>query len=183
MSRKRYAPKNTLDTIDQDEESQLYTLICVGSAIMLKKFVQKYGDDGRRMLMEVKYRLSNCPLTYLMIRDMVKKVENWEIKNNGFGGIRYYFEDKLNGTSFTLYNHSAGVSRTISYAGESKVLPKFTPERIKLYFNGEHELFNANERTIVAKVLATHDDMLKNHQELIRQQKLIRSVDKLGKLY
>lgn len=154
---------------------------------MLKKFVEKYGDSGRRMLLSVKYRLSNCPLTYLMIRDLVQDSDNWEITQPPtLTSQRFYFSDIRNGMTFHSFNNSRGLrGDSFSYRDYSNKAEysKFEPERIKLYYNNQFEMFNANERTIVAKVLHTHAEMLKNYEEVKRQQKLMRSSDKLRGLY
>lgn len=188
MPRNTKAPKNikllTLKTLPEDEECQLYTLMCIKSITMLKKFTTKYGDAGRRMLIDVKYKLSNCPLTYLLIRDLVQDSKNWKITQPPeFSSIRVYFEDIRNGTDFTLFNHSKGISRGYYGEAERAQFSKFEPERIKLYYKSESELFNENERVIVAKVLYTHAEMLKNFEEIQRQQKLMKDADKLRGLY
>lgn len=173
----------TLSQVPEDEESQLYTLMCVKSAVMLKKFIQKWGDCGRKLLVEVKYNLSNCPLTYLMIRDLVQDTERWDIPDAPqFGFVRYRFEDKKTDHYFTLYNHSRGISRGY-YREDIEKYSKYDPASIKLYFKGEHEMFNDNEKVIVAKVLDTHATMLENLKELKRQQKIIKSTDTLKGLY
>lgn len=181
--KKQYAV--SLNTIPEAEECQLYTLMCIKSVSMLKKFTKQYGDAGRRMLIDIKYKLSDCPLTYLLIRDLVQDSKNWKINQPPeFSSIRVYFEDIRNGTDFTLFNHSKGISRGY-YDDDSEraKFSKFEPERIKLYYRSESELFNENERVIVAKVLYTHAEMLKNYEELKRQQKLMKDADKLRGLY
>lgn len=173
----------TLSQIPENEESQLYTLMCVKSVVMLKKFVQKWGDCGRKLLVEVKYKLSNCPLTYLMIRDLVQDTERWNIPDAPqFGFVRYRFVDTKTKHDFTLYNHSRGIPRGY-YREENEKYSKYDSAYIKLYFNGEHEMFNDNEKVIVAKVLDTHAAMRENLKELKRQQKIIKSTDTLKGLY
>lgn len=174
----------TIFNIPEDEECQLYTLMCIKSVSMLKKFVERYGDDGRKMLISVKYKLSNCPLTYLLIRDLVQDSDNWRITQPpDFGAVRVYFEDIRNGTEFTLYNHSKGFTRGYYSEEERAQYSKFECDRIKLYYKSESEIFNANERVIVAKVLHTHAEMLKNYEEIKRQQQLMKDADKLRGLY
>lgn len=181
---KKLAKKPPIETIPEDEECQLYTLMCIKSASMLHKFVKKYGDDGRRVLLEVKYKLSNCPLTYGMIRDIVQDSSNWVVeKPAGFSSVHYRIEDKRNHTGFTLFNHSKGIDRGSIYDKERKIYSKFETERIKLYYRSEHELFCDNEKVIVAKVLWTYTEMLKNLEELKRQQKIMKDSDKLRGLY
>lgn len=176
--------KQLLDTIPEDEECQLYTLMCVKSSSMLQRFVKKHGDKGRKMLIEVKYKLSDCPLTYLMIRDLVQDSNNWKVdKPPGLGSVSYRFEDKRNGLGFSLYNHSKGIDRGSLYDKERREFSKFETQRIKLYYQAEHEMFNDNEKVIVAKVLWTHSEMLKNYDELKRQQNIMKNSDKLRGLY
>lgn len=176
---KNHPPKSPLE----DEECLLYTLMCVKSTTMLQRFVKKHGDLGRAMLIEVKYKLSNCPLTYGMIRDLVQDSDNWLVTQAGWGSVNYKIKDKRNDTNFTLYNNSKGINRGSFYDDERVAYSKFETDRIKLYYKGEHELFNDNEKVIVAKVLFTHSEMLKNHEELNRQQKIMKNSDNLRGLY
>lgn len=170
-------------SIPEDEECQLYTLMCVKSVFMLKKFIEKFGDEGRKLLINVKYKLSNCPLTYLMIRDLVQCSDNWKIEQpTSFSSMYYQFYDLRNHTYFILYNHSSGIERIGSSRNRDQ-LSKFEVNRIKLFYGNEFEMFNDNEKVIVAKVLWTHAEMLKKYQELKRQQELIKNSDHLRRLY
>lgn len=183
MARNNFRITKTETSINEEEECQLYTLMCVKSIFMLKKFVEKYGDDGRKMLVDIKYKLSNCPLTYLMIRDLVQCSDNWKIDQPpSFGSLYYRFQDIRNRTHFTLYNHSTGIERPGSSRNRNG-LSKFEVNRIKLYYGTESEMFNDNEKVIVAKVLYTYAEMLKNYEELKRQQQILKHVDKLRGLY
>lgn len=183
MARNMFKSNHQTVPIPEDEECQLYTLMCVKSVFMLKKFIEKFGDDGRKLLIDVKYKLSNCPLTYLMIRDLVQYSDNWKIEQpTSFGSMYYRFQDMRNRTNFTLYNHSSGIERPGSSRNRD-TLSKFEVNRIKLYYGSESEMFNDNEKVIVAKVLWTHAEMLKKYQELKRQQELIKNSDHLRRLY
>lgn len=183
MARNMFKSNHQTVSIPEDEECQLYTLMCVKSVFMLKKFIEKFGDDGRKLLIDVKYKLSNCPLTYLMIRDLVQYSDNWKIEQpTSFSGMYYRFQDMRNRTNFTLYNHSSGIERPGSSRNRD-TLSKFEVNRIKLYYGSESEMFNDNEKVIVAKVLYTYAEMLKNYEELKRQQQILKHVDKLRGLY
>lgn len=176
----------TLEMVPEDQESLLYTFMILKSSVMLGKFVSEWGDAGRKLLIDVKYRLSNCPLTYNLILNMVKHPENWTV-NSEFTNMRYFFKDKAKQTSFTLYNHSEGINRSFGsdeyYSRNKPSCSKYNPERIKLYYNSSHELFNSNEVVIVAKVLYTYKVMMENLQELQRQQQLIKDTNELKGLY
>lgn len=170
-----------LSMIPEDQESQLYTLMLLKSPVMLSKFTKEWGDCGRKLLIEVKYKLSNCPLTYKMIHDMVSNPSNWNIDPT-IMKTRHHFTDKINNISFTLYNHSTGVMRS-TYDDHRSKFTQYDPAVIRFYYNGNHEMFNDNERVIMAKMLDTHKQMMDNMKEIKRQQEVIASTNKLKGLY
>lgn len=170
-----------LDMIPEDQESKLYTLVMIKSVSQLSKFIDEWGDCGRKLLIEVKYRLSNCPLTYMMIRDMITNPDNWVIEP-AYCRTQYNFIDKNKGVRFTLYNHSTGVQRD-TYDDYRAKYKKYDSDKIRLYFNAQHEMFNPNERTIMAKVIDTYKKMIDNLKELERIQKLIKNSEELKGLY
>jgi hypothetical protein len=171
-----------LENVDESIECSLYTLMLLKSPFLLKNFVSEWGDSGRKLLIHVKYRLSNCPHTYKMVLDMVQNPDNWEFTPN-FDDRRYHFIDKKNDVSFTLFNHSRGIDRGSMYDKERVKWSKYDPKYVKLYFGTQCEMFNDNERLIVAKIVTTHKKMLENLEELKRQQLVIKNSDKLRGMY
>lgn len=170
-----------LSMVPEEQESQLYTLMILKSVFMLSKFVKEWGDSGRKLLIEVKYKLSNCPLTYMMIRDMVTNPSNWNIEP-AIMKTQYRFSDKIKNINFTLYNHSTGVHRA-TYDDYRSKFSKYDPAAIRFYYNSQHEMFNENERVIVTKVLDTHKEMMDNMKEIKRQQAIDSNTNKLKGLY
>ena len=53
MAREMFNRNHQTVSISEDEECQLYTLMCVKSVFMLKKFIEKFGDEGRKLLIDV----------------------------------------------------------------------------------------------------------------------------------